>query len=415
MKNLLLGLALISGMTTFAQGVKPSASYTSNASSAVMQYRDKQLENAKIFVDAAYEQMQAKEKEGEVIKSKNSEKIYTYRGMIYYDLSNEQEGEAKFEYIEIATEMLSKERSISSPGSDNYNKATRYMKMISNKYYNLCGDMYGEQKYSEALKMAEKSIATREALGETFQDGYYNAALSASMAEEHEKAIKYFDILIDDKKYGDEKSRPLLYSKKTYAQKQLGLNDEAFATIQAGRKEFPSDRDLFTAEVDYYLQTGRTQEAFDNIDKLIDAEPENALYRALKGDLYGELANHKKDGKQKAEMYLKGIESYNKAIKINADYLHAYFNAGVYYINLANEVGKERNELGIKELDKDKELKAKEDDYYAEAVKMFEACTTINPEDPAAYDALRKIYFNLGEMEKSDEMQKKIDELKAKQ
>lgn len=414
MKKLLFGLALIMGLTALGQNVKPSASYTSNASSAVMAYREKKLDNAKIYIDAALEQMLAKQKEGVAVKLKNEEKIYTTRGLVYFDLSNQQEDQAKIDFLEIATEMLKKEYEIGKKGTDNHNKATRTLKMISNKFYNLCGDHYGVKEYTAALNMAEKSIDVRNILGEQFLDAYFNAALSASMAEKHDMAVKYFDILIQDKEYGGEDTRPLLYSKKAYSQKQLGLSEESFETIKEGRIEFPADRDLFTAEVDYYLQTGQTEEAFKNLDKLIESDSGNSLYLALKGDLYGELANHEDDDSKRLSMYQNGINAYNKAIEINAEYLHAYFNAGVYFINIANIVNRERNELDYNEVEKDKELKTKEDENYQGAVKMFEACISIDSEDIAAYDALRKIYFNLGEEEKSNEMKVKIEEIKAK-
>jgi tetratricopeptide (TPR) repeat protein len=60
-------------------------------------------------------------------------------------------------------------------------------------------------------------------------------------------------------------------------------------------------------------------------------------------------------------------------------------------------------------------MQEEEDKYYQDAIKMFTACTAIKPNEIEAYEALRKIYFQLDDLGKSSEMKKKIAEIKAAQ
>lgn len=411
MRNLLIVASLGLALTVQGQSnCSPGTVYSSNATNGVMSTDAGDFECGKIYMDAAFEQLETKKKNGEPVKSKHELKIYLYRGKIYNHLADEKEGDEKIEYIEIATDAYKKTRQADTDKSYRYDDATTGLNMVSRKAYNMSADLFGKAEYAKAVKMAELSISIEKELGKENLNANYNAALSALMMEDWGTATKYFSELAE-KGFGDEKSGPVVFSKWSYCLKRQDKLEEAFAVIQKGREKFPESSDLFKEEVSYYLETDQSDKALANIDKLIADEPENPAYYALKGDLFDKQSEGMTDEAAITDMWNKAIESYNMSIAKDSTYLHPYFNGGAVYIKLANTINKKRDALSYKEVEKDKKLKAEQDAIYQKAIAMFEACTRIAPEDLAAYEALKKIYFNMGEFEKKTAIEKRIAEL----
>lgn len=414
MKKILLGALVLGSSISFAQNVKPGASYSSNASSLVMSYNGKKLLDAEVYGKAALKQLEAKKTTGETVKAKVESKIYTYYGLVCFDLANQSEGDDASKYLNLSKDLLTKEVEFEQSGT-NYEKAKGKLVMVANKMYNAARDKYSAQDYEGALAGAKESIELKGKLGEKFLQGYYVAALSSSVLEKHEESIGFMDVLLASD-FADEKNGPFLYSKKAYAQRELGQGEESLKTIKKGIKAFPGNKDLYTAEADYYLQTGQSEQAFETINGLIETDPKNPLFHALIGDLHGTLANNEKNDDKWKERMLEGLEAYYKAIEADPQYYYAYYNAGASLIAISNKILNARNALTLDEAKKKgAAMKEEEDKYYQDAVKMFTACTAIQPDAIESYEALRKIYFQLDDLAKSSEMKKKIAELQAAQ
>ena len=414
MKKILLGALVLGSSMAIAQNAKPASSYSSNASSLVMAFNGKKLLDAKVYGEAGLKMMEAKKTSGETVKGKVESKIYTYYGLTCFALSNQTEGEESAKYLSLSKDLLIKEVEFEQAGT-NFEKAKGRLTMIANKMYNASRDKYSAQDYAGALKGSMEAVALKEKLGEKFLQGYYIAALSSSFLEKYSESIKYMDVLLATD-FADEKNGPFLYSKKAFAERALGKSEESLKTIKKGIKAFPGNKDLYTAEADYYLQTGQTEKAFETINGLIEQDPNNPLFHALICDLHGTLANNEKsDEKWKAEM-LKGIEAYMKSTEADPQYYYAYYNAGASLITISNKILNARNALTLEETkNKGAAMKEEEDKYYKDATKMFTTCTVIKPNEIEAYEALRKIYFQIDDLEKSSEMKKKIAEIKAAQ
>lgn len=414
MKKILFGAMVLSASLSFAQNVKPGASYSSNATSLVLSLRDGKVLDAKVYGDMALKQLETKKASGESVKAKVESKIYTKLGMVYFRLANDTEGQESADHLAKAKELFLKEVSFEQAGT-NYDEAKGKLTMISKKAYNKATEKYQGQDYEGALAGALEAANISEKLGDKFLQAYYVAALSSIALENHSETIKYCDILLATD-FADEKNGPFLYSNKSNAERELGKVEEALKTINKGIKAFPGNIDLYRAETNHYLQTGDSEKAFESLNVLVEQQPNDPLFHALIGDLHGTLANNEKNEEKKKERMLKGIESYKKATEVDPQYYYAYYNAGASLIAISNNILNARNALTLEEAKKKgKEMKAEEDMYYEEAIKMFTACTAIQPNSIEAYEALRKIYFQLDNLEKSSEMKKNIAEIKAQQ
>lgn len=415
MKKALFGALILTSSFAIAQDVKLSATPKLNATNMGLAIKEGNWQDAKAYGDMALKQIETKKSSGEAVKAKTESKVYTKLGVVYYTLSanNEDPAEAA-KYLAKARDLFIKEVEFEQSGL-NYDEAKGKLTMISKKSYNKATVRYQEQDYEGALESALDAANISEKLGDKFLQAYYVAALSSIALENHNETIKYCDILLGTD-FADEKNGPFLYSNKSNAERELGKVDDALKTIKKGIKVFPGNIDLYRAETNHYLQTGDSEKAFESLNVLVEQEPNDPLFHALIGDLHGTLANNEKNEEKKKERMLKGIESYKKATEVDPQYYYAYYNAGASLIAISNNILNARNALTLEESKKvGKEMKAEEDKYYEEAIKMFTACTAIQPNSIEAYEALRKIYFQLDNLEKSSEMKKKIAEIKAQQ
>lgn len=99
----------------------------------------------------------------------------------------------------------------------------------------------------------------------------YNCGVCADKIENHEAALKYFDIAVQ-KKYNLQNA----YIGKMNALKSLNRNDEYLATLKEAVEAFPNNKGLVKAYANYYLKAGIAAQKAGKMD-----EAENAFKQVL--------------------------------------------------------------------------------------------------------------------------------------
>lgn len=158
----------------------------------------------------------------------------------------------------------------------------------------------------------------------------YNAALSAELGQELDKAYEWYGQL-REMEYDD----PFLYA--SLSNIALSKADTASARnyIMEGRELYPDNLDLIFAEANIHIHTGDMEEAERVLDLAIERDPENPnLYFAF-GANYDKMSQDTVyyDEEERAFAFEEAVKAYEKAIELKPDFFDALYNLGALYFN----------------------------------------------------------------------------------
>lgn len=347
--------------------------------------RNKEYDKAKAAADAASVHE----------NTKNSAKLWMYRGKIYQDIYfskdqavNNIDHEAEEKSLESYITCLKNDKGdiykdevkglLVQSAAAVSNKANNY---IVNKEFDKaikCYDLLElalPYDFDQGLK---RNNITKEKI-------MYNKFDMYKYAANKEKTKEYADKLI-----AINYKEPKIYTDMT----KLALLDKdtvkALEYIEKGKVFFEDNMDLINQEINIYLARNKTNELKDKLTNAIDLSPDNEVLHAILANLY-----------QKTNEVDKAEAEYVKALDIKPDYELANYNLGVMYFNMGNSWNEKLGALPPKETAKAKEYEAKANDYFKKAIVNFERSYEIAP-DKATKQRLRQLFLRLGETEKAD-------------
>ena len=141
------------------------------------------------------------------------------------------------------------------------------------------------------------------------------------------------------------------------------------------------------------INKSKYEEANQMLDEAIAANPQNAEFYNVKGTLY--------ENQKEPE---KAFEFYKKAIEIKPDYAKGQFDVGRYYFNKAVQKRDEINKLSGAAYQK--AVANELNPLYKEALPYLEKAYQLDPENNDAKNALRNIYYFLGDEAKLNELER---------
>lgn len=263
------------------------------------------------------------------------------------------------------------------------------------EYANKGINEFGAKDYKGAQESFGKSMLLTSFLGKMDTMIMYNTALASEYAEDYEAAKQIYDALIM-LKYNIDGNGPNLYTSMSNIYKKEGDDVKAIEYIKKGREAYPENNNLLVIELDYYLQSGKHEEALANLNAAIEKDATNATYFFARGSVYDNL----KQGDN-------AIADYKKAIELKPDYFDPNFNLGAYYFNNAADKINEANKLDLNATKKYNELKAAAKADFKAAVPYIEAANKAMPEDLDTANMLIKLYTQTGEYEKATALKAK--------
>lgn len=165
---------------------------------------------------------------------------------------------------------------------------------------------------------------------------------------------------------------------------KANMQAEAFAQEQ--QRYMDAKKDLGSLELDVYLNSPeKLQEAIDKFEKAVAAEPDNYIIHVAYASLL-----------EKVDME-KAVGVYEKAIEIDPENDHAYFNLGALYNNMAKVKFDAANDE--KDYEKAEALQKEVDDIFKKALPAFEKALEINPNSLMTVRALKQITVRLNMMD----------------
>ncbi|CAM1333739.1 tetratricopeptide repeat protein [Tenacibaculum aestuariivivum] len=234
----------------------------------------------------------------------------------------------------------------------------------------------------------------------------YNAAISATQANDYDAAINYYKELrkvgytgveisylatskltgkVED--LGSKQNRDLLVKTKQYTNpenkssepktaiivknialllKEQGKTDEAIEALAEARKENPEDLNLLLNEAELYVELKKMDKFGDLMKEAVALDPENpTLYYNLG------VVNFNQGRVDDAKKY------YKKAIELKPDYGDAYMNLAVVVLNKDKTIVDEMNK-NLNNFKKYDELALQQKEVYKEALPFLEKADSLN-------------------------------------
>ena len=140
--------------------------------------------------------------------------------------------------------------------------------------------------------------------------------------------------------------------------------------------------------ITFLINYAITNKHYDNATRVIDMAiseyPNNAEYYDLKGVLVENQTGNIENS----------YEYFRKCLEIDPNHIRGNFDMGRYYYNIALKIEKDPTASNEEILDK-----------FAKAKPYMEKALAANPSNTAAKDALKTIYYHLGDAEKLEQLE----------
>lgn len=244
---------------------------------------------------------------------------------------------------------------------------------------------------------------------------YYDADGSGTIdAPEMEKRLNMpdkvtLDLLIAQKRASNpEKSEDINYMfwaqacNYTY---KLGDTAKTLELVAQALEVHPGNATLANLQLQYLLDAGDYETALANFEKALETEPNNVTYLYNVGYIYQTKVNNGE----------KALEFYNRALAADSSDINSAYMAGLVYVEKANGLTDEINNLPRNATTKYNQLTEERKGYYETARDYFLIAHGIDGRELATVQALREVYFKLGDATKVGEMTRLKTELEAAQ
>ncbi len=222
----------------------------------------------------------------------------------------------------------------------------------------------------------------------------YNSFFASSKMKNNSKSKELLAQLIDINF-----NEPAIYIHMSNVYLEEKNTEKALEYLELGREMFDDDQSLINAEINLYIQLGRTSELIGKLGEAIELDPENDLLYFNRGTIYdqqGDFSNAEKD-------YKTSLEINNNAFGSNYNLGALYFNLGVTTNNKANSVSNNTTH---------KRLKKEAEAHFKKALPYLETAHYLNTEDKNTLLSLKQLYYLNGDYKKSEEMKSLIENLK---
>lgn len=202
------------------------------------------------------------------------------------------------------------------------------------------------------------------------------------------------------------------------------------ALVQEAKAAYPNEKSIATLELNYYIESGKTDELIKKLETAIAAEPNNADLQFLAGQKYDAMANPADDKPKPAEYntyFTKAETAYKNALAIKPGDAGYNYNLGALYFNRGVYVNQQIDKIegnSAADMKKYDALKAERDGWFAKGLPSLEkaidiwepVAKTLKGEDYYSYQgaiaAASRIYAIQNNGEKVKALKAKLEAVK---
>jgi tetratricopeptide (TPR) repeat protein len=179
-----------------------------------------------------------------------------------------------------------------------------------------------------------------------------------------------------------------------------GNDEQAIAAMEEAKRANPSDVTLLQSEADMYYRMGDKDRYKEIMEGILEMDPDNATLYYNLGVTSFEVGDHDQ-----------AVEYYKKALEIDPSMTDARLNIAAAILAKEAALVEEMNSLGMSKADTKKydELAEQRKEIYKEALPYLEKVMENNPDNVEAIRTTMNIYYQLGEEEKAEALQQKLN------
>lgn len=226
----------------------------------------------------------------------------------------------------------------------------------------------------------------------------YYASLAAYQYKDYPNVVKYAQVAAQDTAKAKDATEILVFSKKeTMKTSQDTL--EYIDMLKKASAQFPQDQRYSAWIGDYYLNSNKTTELAEWAETEIAKNPEDKVAYIYKGEAL-----------RQQEKYDDAVECYKKAFELDPTYVVAAYQAGV---SLNSKAIKLKDELSDKRTGMLTNANAAKVKTVLQDAKVYlEKVRELDPDHQQVnwVYALYRLYYNLGEKAKADELEKILNQ-----
>lgn len=239
------------------------------------------------------------------------------------------------------------------------------------------------------LPMMNKELSVTDS---TYRMIKYFSALAATNMQNHDKAIEMYKDLADDN-YETKNVYQLL------ADEYRTIKDTVnyLATLEQGFKLFNNDPWFLQNIINHYIYSDKIEEASKYLDAAIAQAPTVAEYYYVKGNVDERLGNN--DGARKA---------FEKALELQPKMASAYAGIGRIIFNQAVELLRAADSIRDNKLYNAEVQKA--NDIFKQSLPYMEKAVELDPKDTDFKQALKMLYYRLGDNANYEKISKELGE-----
>ncbi|HIE16428.1 MAG TPA: tetratricopeptide repeat protein [Bacteroidales bacterium] len=278
---------------------------------------------------------------------------------------------------------------------------TRRYPELTNILVNRGVKQYSEEKaYQKAQNSFESSLFVSSLTGKVDTIVIYYAGLAAEKAENYKDAIDYFKQIIKLKYGKDDTERVAMFYLLAKAYKENNDTTHYLSTLKKGIEKYPNASSTLVVEmINYYLSSGKTDEALNYLNVGIQKDTMNPDFYFARGSLYDVNLNQPE----------KAIPDYKKALSLKPDYFDANYNLGALYYNQAVDIIRKAQDENDNA--KYKKMMDNAKRIMRMALPYLEKAYSIKNTDKNTMLSLKELYYRLGDVDKSIEIGNRLKEL----
>ncbi|MCQ2322000.1 MAG: tetratricopeptide repeat protein [Bacteroidales bacterium] len=404
MKRLVLTLAIaLMSSIAFAQNIqvqnafnfqKTAKQYIEQADAFKVQNKiekaDKQMANAKLALQKAKDAIDAASIHEATM---NQAKTWHYYAVVYYYIGAYPEF-ASID-MEANAKVLNAVEKIMQLDPEYYvqmsQELSSYVRNIGNGFYQLGVDSFNNGNYEDACVNFQKAVSASQKIGLVDDAAMQNLALCYTKTGKFNEAAQVYEQLISS---GIDDAN--IYSGLINAYREAGNGEKSVEFINIARGKYPEDAQLVNDMINTYLTLHRESEIINQILEMAEKYPTQPVYYFILGTIYGN---------EESELFSveNALVCYDNVIKIDANYVDAYINAGSILIDQAADKYNEANDLPIDKVAEYKKMMEEGKAFDEKALPYVVKAYELSPE-PAIKQALKMCYVRLKMADKAAEL-----------
>lgn len=301
-------------MLGLAAMVNAAFAQNNNVESAAIYLRNAEMADAKKAIDEA-----AVHEE-----TKDNLKMWFYRTAVYDTLLRNPQYKSLIDGNSVEQFVLAAKGCVKNDAKKKYEYYCNNVAIIQSSFdaYNAAYDFLQKKEYGKAVKFFgyvldnvqyDKEGTLKK--NNITDKNIYNAIYRSAFVDANYPTAQQYSQKLIDLDYND----PLIYYFNAETYLIGGDTTKALEVVSAGRKRFPTEKDLINYELNIYLKQNKSDVLLAKINEALESTPDNSTLIYVRGNIYDKFASSKYKASELAKDEAEALNKKAKAEKVPAN------------------------------------------------------------------------------------------------